>query len=268
MIYSINGRRSETISVLSRGLHYGDGLFETIAWRNGQLELWPEHMQRLKKGCATLGISEPDYARLLCDTQALLAGVNGNCVVKIIITRTTQGRGYGAASQQGSEVIIGLHDWPSDLSTHVTQGVHCITCETRLGHNPRLAGIKHLNRLEQVLAASELNASNAYEGIVLDIHDNVISGTRSNLFLIKSNTLYTPALQQCGIEGTVRAKILSTITGLELPAEIKTLDRQALHDADEVFLSNSIMRLVAVNSIDDKDYPDHSWIKIIQQLLS
>lgn len=263
----VNGNNTDTISVHNRGLQYGDGIFETIAWRNQRIEHWDEHMARLAKGCTVLGIPHPDFELLKNEAMQLLSEDKGKQILKIILARSSNGRGYQPAKTQSVDRILSCHEWPENIESLAEQGIDCIICTTRLGDNPQLAGIKHLNRLEQVLAAQELLHSEAHEGIMLDQHEQVISGTRSNLFIIKNEILYTPTIDNCGIHGIMRENILRIADGLHLKSEIKPLNMQDLLSADEVFLSNSIMKIWPVNNIEQTHYTQHTWTQKIKTTL-
>ena len=111
----------------------------------------------------------------------------------------------------------------------------------RYAHNSVLAGIKHLNRLEQVLARSEWTDSSIAEGVVLDHEENVIEGTMSNVFYIKGKTLYTPELSACGVDGIIRRKVITLATELHLEICINKISLKSLMDADEIFMCNSVI---------------------------
>ena len=197
-MFLINGHISERLSAQDRGLQYGDGVFETIAVRQKELLCWEPHYRRLKTGCDFLGIDCPSSS-LLINEAAQLEYNSELAVLKIIITRGQGGRGYRPpVPKTPATRILGLYPWPDYPEENYIQGVKTKICQTRLGHNPQLAGIKHLNRLEQVLARSEWDQPEIAEGLMLDIDDNVIEGTMSNLFIIKDQKLMTPDLSQCG----------------------------------------------------------------------
>lgn len=178
----INGQDSTTLSAQDRGLLYGDGLFETIAIRNGAPLRWERHLQRLMLGCERLGIPCPDVTTLTLESLDLCKG-HDRAVLKLIVTRGVGGRGYRAPAQLQPTRILARHPWP-DYPDHARDGVRVRLCDMRLAQQPALAGIKHLNRLEQVLARAEWNDEDIAEGLLFDREDHVIEATMSNLFLV------------------------------------------------------------------------------------
>ncbi|MFQ5660454.1 MAG: aminodeoxychorismate lyase [Gammaproteobacteria bacterium] len=264
----VNGQRDDSLSVHDRGLHYGDGVFETIAVSNGQALCWEQHIRRLTLGCETLGIHCPSAALLKEEADRLCLHSHKR-VVKIIISRGPGGRGYRPPHPCEPTRIIALYDWPDYPSRYWTDGITAAVCQIRLGHNPLLAGIKHLNRLEQVLLRNELALQDSPEGIVLDITDHVIEGTMSNIFWVKDNVLYTPDLGQCGIAGIIRAMILEIAADLPLQTHVDTLTLEHIYDATEVFFCNSIIGLWPVIQIERKRFqPGECTDRLRQRLLS
>ncbi|MEE8342909.1 MAG: aminodeoxychorismate lyase, partial [Gammaproteobacteria bacterium] len=251
--YLVNGRPADAVSILDRGLHYGDGVFETIAIRDGQPCYWDQHQERLLDGCARLGISFSDTNALAQDCRLLCPGVS-KAVLKIIVTRGTGGLGYNPALEQPVTRITGLLPWPDYPAHYATEGIAVCLCETRLGANPALAGIKHLNRLEQILASREWQNTEYAEGLMMDRQDHLVEGSRSNLFVVKKNRLYTPDLVQCGVAGIMRAVVLEQASRLQLPIEVTTIDRDSLFSADEIFVTNSLIGIWPVHKVEQNHY--------------
>lgn len=251
----INGSATTTLDARDRGLHYGDGLFETIAVRDGSPARWDAHMQRLVLGCQRLAIPAVDASLLAGEAMRLCAGVERG-VLKIIITRGSGGRGYRAPAMDAARPtrIVALHSWPDYPDILWTEGVSARICATRLGHNPLLAGIKHLNRLEQVLARSEWDDPGVTEGLMLDQDGNVIEGTMTNLFIVRDGRLRTPDVSQCGVAGVMRGWILDTVRGLGIACEIGTVTLEDVASAEEVFLCNSLIGVWPVREIEGKRF--------------
>ncbi len=249
----INGEISERISIWDRGLHYGDGVFETIAVHHGQPLLWQRHMVRLLEGCERLGIKPaPSPESLRSDADRLCAHVQRG-VLKILVTRGESGRGYAAPAQSRLNRIVMLSSWPSYPPEYANSGVDVRVCDTRISRNSRLAGIKHLNRLEQVLARSEWQSGYA-EGLMLDEQDNIIEGTMTNLFLYSQGTLVTPDLSQAGVTGIMRAAVLEGAAKMSLPCHVTSIARDMLDAAEEVFLTNSLIGIWPVRRIESIKY--------------
>lgn len=238
--YLINGQPGDSVAAGDRGLHYGDGLFETLAVRDGACEFWGRHMQRLRHGCERLGIPVPDEL-LLADEAARLAHGLSHAVLKILITRGSGGRGYRVPEAISPTRMLRLTQWPDYPKAHPEEGVRLRLCVQRLGYNPALAGLKHLNRLEQVLASREGDDPEIAEGVVLDQAGNAIEGTFTNIFMIKDGHVFTPCLFQCGVAGVMRAVVLDLAYSAGLTCAERELPLEDLFCADEIFLTNSLI---------------------------
>jgi len=263
----INGQFSESLSVQDRGLHYGDGVFETLAIQQRQPLCWDKHYARLKTGCIRLGLECPP-ADLLFSEAAQIYGDTGLSVLKIILTRGQGDRGYRPPDKQNPlSRILAIYPWPDFPAKNPVAGVRTRLCNTRLGHNPQLAGIKHLNRLEQVLARSEWNDPGIAEGLMRDTQNNIIEGTMSNLFIISGNQLITPDLTGCGIAGIIRECILDLAEDMGLQTSITTLTDAKLYTADEIFLCNSVIGIWPVRQIEHHAFSPGPWTSKIRQKL-
>jgi 4-amino-4-deoxychorismate lyase len=254
MHISINGISAEHISVMDRGLHYGDGLFETIACVEGKLQFWDDHINRMNEGAKVLDIECPASPIFLNDINTLLSDKHGRHVVKILLTRGQMGgmggRGYKyPVSQQPSRIII-INEWP-DYEEVRDGGVHLCFCKHTLSVNANLSGIKHLNRLDNVLARNEWK-DEFHEGLMSDINGNIIEGTMSNVFGIKNGDLYTPSLDCCGVNGIIRKHIIDIAKNVNIPLHISNLSKDDLYSMDEIFITNSIIGLWPVSLINDK----------------
>jgi 4-amino-4-deoxychorismate lyase len=246
----VNGEASNAVATTDRGLLYGDGLFETIACVEGTLQFWQSHMQRLQSGCERLGIGNVDTDTLQEECLGLVDGVVRG-VLKIIITRGTGGRGYRSPDNVTPTRIVQLHDWPEYPVTAQTEGVSTIICNTRLGQNPSLAGMKHLNRLEQVMARREWNDEVIREGLMLDNTGHVIEGTMSNVFLVSKGGLLTPDLTQCGVAGIMRAHVMGLAAQENMTVDVTAITLAELQLADEVFVCNSLIGIWPVRRVED-----------------
>ncbi|HWV15972.1 MAG TPA: aminodeoxychorismate lyase [Cellvibrio sp.] len=243
-LISVNGVIGQQISPLDRGFAYGDGVFETCRIDNGQIPLWPLHRQRLLASCDRLFIPLQEtlleqYVQLLLaqmPAQELVAAT-----LKIIVTRGEGGRGYRLPDKVQPTLCIGIFPAAHYPEHYASRGVTVRLCQQRLGCNPALAGLKHLNRLEHILARAEWCDEAIAEGLLLDGNDHLIEATISNLFIVKNATLLTPDLSEAGVAGVMRRFILeSLVPQLGLRAGIKKLTLDDLLSADEVFLSNSV----------------------------
>jgi 4-amino-4-deoxychorismate lyase len=249
----INGQETEQISVLDRGFQYGDGLFETIHVVDGGTMQWQRHMTRLAEGCERLGIPMLDQALLATEAEKLCRGVSEG-VLKLTVTRGMGGRGYAMPGPVSPTRVLALFPAPTYPETHWTKGVKVRICQTRLGENPSLAGIKHLNRLEQVLARAEWDDPDISEGLMLDSNNNVIEGTMSNLFCVHDGVLLTPELSRCGVRGITRDRILLSAEKAGIPAKEAQLAIEDINNAQELFLSNSLVGIWPVKQLEKNEY--------------
>ncbi|HEY5603412.1 MAG TPA: aminodeoxychorismate lyase [Gammaproteobacteria bacterium] len=255
-IFLINGVAGNHVPVTDRGLNYGDGLFETIKISAGAIQYWQQHMARLQRGCERLRIPPPDITLLHTEASQLINQycAGANAVLKIIITRGSGQRGYKPPRSVMPTRIVAILPFPDYPNSFKNLGVKITICETRLASNPRLAGIKHLNRLEQVLASGEWEDHDIVDGIMLDNDMHVIEGTGSNLFWVYQGRLYTPSLMECGIEGILRDRVLQLAEKLQITVMIGRYFIEDLLSADEVFITNSIRGIWPVRQIDHNSF--------------
>ncbi|MFZ4503284.1 MAG: aminodeoxychorismate lyase [Methylovulum sp.] len=270
-MFIINGELLSTINLTDRGLHYGDGLFETLEVVNGKPVFLQLHLERLCRDCQRLLIPAPTIQLLAHEIQLLCTHfVTGeqHHVLKILITRGVGGRGYRQPQVIEPTRIIGLYPMPIYNPDYQYYGVKTRWCQLRLGINPALAGIKHLNRLEQVLARAEWDGDDIQEGIMMNARDNVIEGTMSNLFYVTDNKLCTASLNGSGIAGIMRHLVLDEAVSQGLTVIVHDYCKQALLTADEVFLTNSIIGIWPVKSIDTQVFAIGSVTRRLQALIN
>jgi len=257
----INGHTTEQLSILDRGFQYGDGLFETLLVRDAEPRRWTRHMTRLAAGCKKLRITLPDPAVLLSEAVRLCHG-EAHAVLKIMITRGVGERGYAPPANAGVTRVLSLSAAPVFPPAHARDGVAVRVCDTRLGCNPGLAGIKHLNRLEQVLARGEWTDAQIAEGLMLEANNNnnnnVIEGTMSNLFCVQVGedgpVLKTPRLDRCGVKGITRECVLELAATAGIAAQETTLELDDLYAAQELFLCNTLMGIWPVRQLEGQHF--------------
>ncbi|HSC74814.1 MAG TPA: aminodeoxychorismate lyase [Pseudomonadales bacterium] len=247
----------------NRAIAYGDGLFETILVLDGAAPLWSFHRMRLQQSIQRMNI-HCDIAELEKSFHSL-AGQQPNTLVKIIVARSGGKRGYDSRSANDSTFHLQHYPLPQYSHKRITDGVRLHVCNQRLSHNAGLAGIKHLNRLEQVAAATERQSDWADEGLMLDSRGAVIEGVSSNIFIVRNDVLATPRLDYCGVAGVMRAAIMDKFSRtLSLSVQETRLTLDDMLSADTVFICNSIFGLWPVNAIGVSLLPMHSGI--IEQL--
>ncbi|HET8806971.1 MAG TPA: aminodeoxychorismate lyase [Methylophaga sp.] len=267
----INGLPEDRIDARDRGLQYGDGLFETIAFRQNHLELLDAHLARLQLGCKRLKLSvtSSDICLIKTELQQITSALQNDAVIKIVLTRGVGGRGYQYAENIPLTRIISSHPMPEYPPSH-QQGVDIRICEQRLAINPQLAGIKHLNRLEQVLARNEWRDSRIAEGLMLDTSARLVEGTMSNILLFKNDELFTPDLTQCGIDGVMRNLLLAYARQQDWSVYETQLTLDDLLTADECLLCNSVIGVWPIKHIigQDRQWPHGPITQKLQQWLS
>ena len=267
----VNGIETSLLSCNDRGLHYGDGLFETILVQEGSPMLWDEHISRMAQGCKQLGMYPPPWKTLEHEANQLCLG-SSKAVLKILLTRGVSGRGYRFHSQHEAPKltrILQLYGYPDYPIINWSQGINLVLCKTKVGCHPQLAGIKHLNRLENILARNEWNDESIAEGVMTDHAGNWIEGTMSNVFIVSDGKLYTPDLSHCGIKGIMRQHIIQLAEEIDIPCQIQTVSTQFALNADEIFVTNSLIGLWPVKNFEGKFYTN--WpisTQLRQSLLS
>ncbi|HEY3643992.1 MAG TPA: aminodeoxychorismate lyase [Gammaproteobacteria bacterium] len=250
----IDGQAAEALPLTDRGLHYGDGLFETLAVRAGHIRRLDMHLERLDAGCERLGILKPDGRQLRRELDAACQG-QSQAVLKLMLTRGSGGRGYRPPVEPQVTRILFRYPWPDYPRDWSEQGIELRICRTRLGLNPALAGLKHLNRLEQVMARAELS-DGRQEGLMLDADGSVIEGTMTNLFASPAEgRLVTPDLALTGVAGVTRRHILERAREEGLRVEVRSLTLDELLESREIFVCNSIAGVWPVQRIEAHSYP-------------
>lgn len=255
----VNGDEDAQIAANDRGLRYGDGLFETILFVDGAAPLWLRHIQRMLQGCERLALPAPDPATLAREAVRVIIGMQ-RAVVRISLTRGSGVRGYAPPREVECTRIVAAFDPPFIPPDWYVRGIRVRFGELRLSAQPRLAGIKHLNRLEQVLACAEWSDPDVVEALLFDAKDRVISATAANVFIARGNRLITPALDQCGVAGVAREEILA-----EYPeTELGEIDREELMQADEIFLSSSVRGILPVCELDGCGFAPGAFARKMQ----
>lgn len=252
MLSWVDGRPAAYLPLGDRGLAYGDGLFETLLVRRGSPTLLTEHLQRLRLGCARLGLrlDEP----LVRDELLAFCAELGEGVAKLILTRGDGLRGYAPPAEAAPRRLLLASPLPTYPSTHAEQGIELYPCALRLAEQPALAGLKHLNRLEQVLARAEWQDARYAEGLLRDQVGRVVEGVFSNLFLVSDGRLLTPALERCGVAGVMRAALLREAAARGLVCEVRDIAHDEMLAAQEVFLCNSVYGVWPVRRLQS-----HTW---------
>ena len=251
------GRRLDAVPPDDRGLAYGDALFETMRAHRGDVPWWSRHWARLETGAARLRMPLPKNARVAEEAGKLLAG--RDAVLKLQLTRGQGGRGYAPAPDAEPLWMLSVHPLPEAPAR-----LDVMSCETRWARQPLLAGIKHGNRLEQVLARAEVAAAGADEGLVRDVAGRVTSGTATNLFIHHEGRWHTPELDHAGVAGICRGWAIE-----ETGAEVRRIRIDEVIAADAVFLCNSVRGILPIRRLDSHSWPGiHPATRALQHRLA
>jgi 4-amino-4-deoxychorismate lyase len=236
----VNGAQSAVVSAFDRGLAYGDGVFRTLCVLNGKAVQWQRQYSKLHADCSAIRLECPGEP-LLAEEIQRVAGAHRRCAVKIIITRGAAERGYRYDANTAVSRIVLMTPYPAYPAAYSDAGVRVRRCALKLAHQPALAGVKHLNRLENVLARAEWDDADIAEGLLLDDEGHLIGGTMTNVFLGLNGTLVTPDLRRCGVAGVTRDRVIEAANRYGITCTIRDVQWQDLVDAQEAFLVNSLI---------------------------
>jgi 4-amino-4-deoxychorismate lyase len=259
----LNGEPQTLIDSADRGLTLGDGFFTTIQVRDGVPLLWDLHVERLQSTAQRLFFPVLDVEQLYQRLLTQLHGMAQGCC-KIIITRGSGARGYGIRGCESPNELISIHDYPVQYRDWQASGLHLAVCRGRLSHSPLLAGLKSLNRLEQVLLKTELERRGELEGLVLDIEERVVETVAANVFWRQDSVVYTPDLTQSGVTGVMRAWIMGYLAQQGIRCESVQASLHTIKAADEVWISNALLEVVPVTGIEDVTYSNHALARQLQ----
>ncbi len=248
----INGKPATDVSSIDRGFLFGDGCFTTMAKANGKVERLSAHLERLQRDARALLLPPFDVMQLREEIDAYAAQVPDG-VIRATLTRGSGGAGYALPAIAHSTRVLQWRESLTLTSQNAKLGIAVFACTTRLARQPRLAGIKHCNRLENILARAEVPEHGFAEGIMCDEQDNLIEGTFSNLFWRENDGWFTPQLDQCGIAGVMRAEILALMRqyGIRVQ-EVKRQKALALTAMQEAFVCNSVIGIWPVTQMINK----------------
>lgn len=239
----INGQRQAFWSVHDRGFQYGDGLFETISCLGGEPRWFERHLARLALGCERLGIRAPEGDLLLAEVRSLLSGAP-RALVKIIVTRgIATARGYRPAGDELPTRIVSAYEWTTGGPPAFRLGLSSVM----LGINAQLAGIKHLNRLEQVLAQRQAAEHGWHEAVLRSSAGEVVCGSMSNLFVCHQDEWLTAPVTHCGVGGIMRALVLELAPRQGIKVRIAPIAEGDLKAAGALFVTNVRLGLQPVH---------------------
>jgi 4-amino-4-deoxychorismate lyase len=242
----VDGVPGAVVPIDDRGLQYGDGLFETMLIRRGGVRFLEAHLARLTQGCLRLGIPLAVDAALREEIQSAAAG-RDLALMKLLVTRGSGPRGYAPRAQLVPRRVMTV--FATAPTTALRTGVVLRLAQLTLASNPALAGIKHLNRLESVLAAREAQHADCFDALLLDTAGMVVGGTTCNVFLVSGGAIVTPPVDRAGVAGVLRGIVLRECARLGLQAEVRPVAAAELSTADEIFVTNARIGVVHARSV-------------------
>ncbi len=232
-----------------RGWLYGDGLYETMLLNNGSIRFLADHLERLQSGCERLGMPVPPVTLLTQELQ-MICSQQQHAVIRLTLTRGRSERGYRPA-----ELPQPTRVWQSfPVPANTLSGIKLRWCTTRLSRNAVLAGIKHCNRLEQVLAQAEWRDADIAEGLMLDTEGELVCGTMSNVFLALEGRLITPDLRYSGIAGVMRKNVLRLAERFNIETEQRAVRAEEVQAAQEVFVCNAVRGIQPVIKLEQQQW--------------
>lgn len=246
--FLVDGLPTDFVPADDRGLAFGDGVFETMAVIDGRVRFLDRHLGRLAHGCRRLAIAPVDDEQLR-ENVASLADGEDRAVIKLIVTRGSGGRGYDLPVDARTRQVLMKSPWPTMDPARYTAGIRIGVCRTRLGRCRGLAGLKTLNRLEQVLGRAEVTRYKLDEGLMLDDTDAVIEATAANLFIAGDYGVATPDLSSSGVAGVMRDAVLRTLGSLVVPCRVRRISLSDVMSAREIWLTNAISGVTPVASL-------------------
>ena len=258
----IAANETSSISTRDRGLNYGDGFFTTAIITDGQVEHWAYHKARLIECAQRLGFPALEFNALESQITQLIAS-HSQAVLKVVITRGEGGRGYAPPSECNLNIIVSVLPYPDHYNSLTDAGISLAISPIKLAVQPHLAGLKTLNRLEQVLIKNALQTQHSDDALVLDYNNNVIETSAANIFAIKNNKVFSPRLDECGIKGVFLQSLCDKLT-----VEFKTVSVDDLTQADAIFVCNSLMKIVPVKSIGEHCFDIAHSQSLLNELLA
>lgn len=245
----VDGQPTDFCPVDDRGLAYGDGVFRTLRIVDGRPEAWHVHMARLADDCSRLGLSQPDAQELWRQARALIDGRRDG-VLKIMLTRGSGGRGYAPDQVSTLRRILSIHDLPAHAQGEPA-ALALDWSPVALARQPLLAGIKHLNRLEQVLARDDCRRRGAADAAMHDSAGWLTSTTMRNLLLRATDgRWWTPRLDQAGVAGVTRQRLMSALAETGHAVTECAIAADSLGSFDTVIACNSVGGVVPVTRIE------------------
>ncbi|MEH6420437.1 aminodeoxychorismate lyase [Pseudomonas sp. CGJS7] len=253
----LGARRVDALSPHDRGRAYGDGLFETLRAHRGELPWWDRHWARLSHGARHLGLSLPEQEFAHAQARELLAG--DGAVLKLILNRGEGGRGYAPPAQAAPVWSLSRHPLPP---APPREGLALRWCRLRLAVQPALAGLKHCNRLEQVLARAEWDDPQVHEGLLLNADSELVGATAANVFVLRAGAWITPPVDRCGVAGVCRQALIDLAN-----IQVRPLNAWDIAGSDAIFLCNAVRGILPVARLGERHWAPHPGVAGLRRRL-
>lgn len=269
----LNGREidpsgRDSVSALDRGLHFGDGLFETIACVRGKPRFLALHLDRLASGCERLHIDVGDVSLIRKEIETASAATDVS-LIKVMVTRgPAVARGYAWSGRETATRVLLRYAWPQEDMATQRDGVAVRISAMRLGENPALAGMKHLNRLEQVIARSAVPGAEAAELLLFSSSGQLVCGTMSNVFVERAGRLITPRVDRCGVAGVMRRVVMREAARAGIAVEEGTVSEADLDATREIFLTNARIGVWPVRLLGSRVLPVGALTQQVQATIA
>lgn len=250
----LNGKPTEQSLAYDRGLAYGDGFFTTVLCNNKQPLNWQGHWRRIQLSLQTLKLGTLDQTQLIQELQTALtqSSFNGFCILKLIVTRGLGGRGYAPPKPADLQRLIYVMPAPFEsVNAQSLVELTATVCKTSASINPSIAGLKHLNRLENVLARDEVIEKGADEGLMFNDYGHLVGGTQTNVVLIRQTAdgqqALMPKLNLSGVQGTCLSALKELSLNIRWQEQDITL--ADLHTAKALFVCNAVRGVQAIKKL-------------------
>ena len=264
-MFWINGIEQQVISVADRAVQFGDGCFTTAWVKNGEVQRLEAHISRLQMAVSRLRMQKCNWANLAQEMRSAAAQTQQEGVIKVILSRGEGGRGYSSQGTKGPTRIMSLSSYPQHYHIWREQGIELAPSPVALAHSPLLAGIKHLNRLEQVMIRSYLDDTQAQEALVADTDGMLVECCAANIFWRKGRRVFTPDLARSGVDGLMRQHIIAILEdSSDFSVETVRETRATLENAEEVIVCNALMPILPVNKIENWHYNASKLFEFLQ----
>ncbi|WP_350431054.1 aminodeoxychorismate lyase [Shewanella sp. H8] len=267
----VNHVENGLINPFDRGVAYGDGVFATMRTASADMSagilFLDGHIDRLQQSCERLGIKWFPSDSLLQQLSQLAQQYPQHCI-KLLLTRGVGGRGYQAPLSATVTEVLSVHPIPEHYLNWQQTGISLASSPICLGKQPLLAGIKHLNRLEQVLIKSQPLPSHHQDWLVFDCDGNVIESSIANIFIVKNDQVLTPAITHAGVSGVMRETLIDTLLSHDIAVMATQLTFGDIQAADHIFITNSLFGIIDVTAIDDFQFSRWTQTSRFRHVLS